>query len=191
VPWRFAGHPPSNSIQKNNNGRCVIPITPSCSQTNPGPSAWPGSNNTSATERKIMRQRIIHYIRAGYPGLYLVSPEEQRVEAEFKAIAKEIGFRLHVWSATAGLLDVTSKSGRDCNDPLAVLLAVTELPKESIILLRDIHAFMTGEPNPVLVRQFREVLQHSKARSKVLVVLGCRLCLPPELEREITIIEFK
>jgi len=113
------------------------------------------------------------------------------VEAEFKGIAKEIGFRLHVWSATSGLLDVASKSVRDCNDPLAVLLAVPELPKESIILLRDIHAFLSGEPNPVLVRQFREVLQHSKANSKVLVVLGCRLCLPPELEREITVIEFK
>src|SRR5436190_12347352 len=138
-----------------------------------------------------MRQRIIQYIRAGYPGLYLVSPEEQRVEAEFKSIAKEIGFRLYVWSATTGLLDVTSKSVRDCNDPLAVLLAVPELPKESIILLRDIHAFLTGEPNPVLVRQFREVLQHSKANSKVLVVLGCRLCLPPELEREMTLVEFK
>jgi hypothetical protein len=138
-----------------------------------------------------MRQRIIQYVRAGYPGLYLVSPEEQRVEAEFKAIAKEIGFRLHVWSATTGLLDVTSKSVRDCGDPLAVLLAAMELPKESIILLRDIHAFLSGEPNPVLVRQFREVLQHSKANSKVLVVLGCRLCLPPELEREITVIEFK
>src|SRR5438094_5711333 len=138
-----------------------------------------------------MRQRIIQYIRAGYPALYLVSPEEQRVEAEFKGIAKEIGFRLHVWSATSGLLDVASKSVRDCNDPLAVLLAVPELPKESIILLRDIHAFLSGEPNPVLVRQFREVLQHSKASSKVLVVLGCRLCLPQELEREITVIEFK
>ena len=126
-----------------------------------------------------MREKIIHYIRAGHPGLYLVSPEEQRVEAEFKGIAKEIGFRLHVWSATSGLLDVASKSVRDCNDPLAVLLAVPELPKESIILLRDIHAFLSGEPNPVLVRQFREVLQHSKSCSKVLVVLGCRLCLPP------------
>src|ERR1044071_60648 len=138
-----------------------------------------------------MRQRIIQYIRAGYPGLYLVSPEEQRVEAEFKGIAKEIGFRLHVWSATTGLLDVDSKSVRDCNDPLAVLLAVPELPQEAIILLRDIHPFLTGEPNPVLVRQFREGLPHSKANSKGLVVLGCRLCLPPELEREITVIEFK
>src|SRR5712672_2529439 len=93
------------------------------------------SSRHSGGWKSIMRQRIIQYIRAGYPGLYLVSPEEQRVEAEFKDIAKEIGFRLHVWSATTGLLDVASKSVRDCNDPLAVLLAVPELPKESIIRL--------------------------------------------------------
>ncbi len=29
-----------------------------------------------------MREKITHYIRAGYAGLYLVSHEEQRVEAE-------------------------------------------------------------------------------------------------------------
>jgi hypothetical protein len=27
-----------------------------------------------------MKSKIINHIRAGYPGLYLVSPEEQRVE---------------------------------------------------------------------------------------------------------------
>src|SRR5438046_10083599 len=99
-----------------------------------------------------MRQRIIQYIRAGYPGLYLVTPEEQRVEAEFKAIAEELGFALHVWSATSGLLDVTSKSIRDCNDPMAVLLAVAELQDKAIILLRDFHAFLACDPNPTLVR---------------------------------------
>ena len=137
-----------------------------------------------------MRQRIIHYLRAGYAGLYLVSPEEQRVEAEFKAIADELGFSLHVWSATSGLLDVTSRSIRDCNDPMAVLLAVTELPDKAIVLLRDFHAFLAGDPNPILVRQLKEVLQAAKTKNKALVLVGCRLCLPPELERELTVIEF-
>jgi hypothetical protein len=31
-----------------------------------------------------MRNKIINYIRAGYPGLYIVSAEEQRVEAQSK-----------------------------------------------------------------------------------------------------------
>jgi hypothetical protein len=138
-----------------------------------------------------MRQRIIHYLRAGYAGLYLVSPEEQRVEAEFKTIAAELGFALHVWSATAGLLDVTSRSIRDCNDPMAVLMAIAELPDKAIVLLRDFHAFLAGDPNPILVRQLKEVLHEAKTRNKTLVLVGCRLCLPPELERELTVIEFE
>jgi hypothetical protein len=41
-----------------------------------------------------MRNKIINYIRAGYPGLYLVSPEEQRVEAEIKTIATQLKYNL-------------------------------------------------------------------------------------------------
>ena len=137
-----------------------------------------------------MRQRIIHYLRAGYAGLYLVSPEEQRIEVEFKGIAEELGFSLHVWSAASGLLDLTSQSIRDCNDPMAVLLAITELPEKAIVLLRDYHAFLAGDPNPILVRQLKEVLQQAKTKNKALVLEGCRLCLPPELERELVVIDF-
>jgi hypothetical protein len=36
-----------------------------------------------------MREKITRYIRAAYAGLYLVSHEEQRVEAELKAVAAE------------------------------------------------------------------------------------------------------
>src|SRR5689334_4255965 len=59
-----------------------------------------------------MRRRIINYIRAGYAGLYLVSPEEQRVEAELKAIAREVGFKLYAWSTTTGLVDTDKGSAR-------------------------------------------------------------------------------
>ena len=37
-----------------------------------------------------MREKITHYIRAGYAGLYLVSNGEARVEAERKAVATEL-----------------------------------------------------------------------------------------------------
>jgi hypothetical protein len=37
-----------------------------------------------------MKSKIINYIRAGYPGLYLVSAEEQRVALEMTRIAQEL-----------------------------------------------------------------------------------------------------
>jgi len=137
-----------------------------------------------------MRQRIIHYLRAGYPGLYLVSPEEPRVEAELQSIAQELGYKLHHWSATDGLVDQAGKSVRQVSDPLECLLAVRELPDESLVLLRDFHLWLGPDANPVLLRQCRDVLREGKTKSKTLVFLGCRLCLPPELEREITVLDF-
>jgi ATP-dependent 26S proteasome regulatory subunit len=137
-----------------------------------------------------MKQRIINYIRAGYAGLYLVSPEEQRVEAILKGIAQEVDFQLFAWSTTDGLIDLGKGSARPCGDPMEVLLAYSDLPEKSILVLRDFHLFLQGDPNPVLVRQLKYALQEAKTKNKPIVILGCRLCLPPELDRELTVIEF-
>ena len=40
----------------------------------------------------------MNYIRAGYPGLYLVSHEEQRVALEMTRIATELKYNLVFWS---------------------------------------------------------------------------------------------
>jgi hypothetical protein len=136
-----------------------------------------------------MRGRIINYIRAGYPGLYLVSHEEQRVDGELKSIAQELKYNLVLWSAVDGLVDTGRNAATAANDPLEAVMAIREMKDKTIVLLRDFHLFLV-DPNPVLVRQLKDVLQEAKTKQKTLVILGCRLCLPPELERELTVIEF-
>ncbi|MEA3210773.1 MAG: hypothetical protein QOE70_3830 [Chthoniobacter sp.] len=146
-----------------------------------------------------MKQNITHYIRAGYPGLYLVSHEEQRVEAELKAVVEglnqqtpnpdELPYQLHAWSITTGLINVQNGSRRDCNEPMEALIALGDLPDNSIILLRDFHQFF-DDPNPVLIRKLKDELAVAKTKGKTLIILGCRFILPPELEREFTVIEF-
>ena len=137
-----------------------------------------------------MKQKITNYIRAGYPGLYLVSSEEQRVEAELKVIASELCFHLHVWSATTGMLDLDRGTARDVLDPLEMLTAITDLPEKSLVILRDFHLFLGQEPNPILLRKFKDVLLESKCGNKTLIILGCRINLPPELDRELAVVEF-
>lgn len=136
-----------------------------------------------------MQGKIINYIRAGYPGLYLVSHEEQRVDGEMKAIAQELNYSLHLCSVVDGMVDAQSKQARSANDPLEALTLIAELKEKSIILLRDFHLFLI-DPNPILIRQFKDVLQVAKTKNKTLIVVGCRLCLPPELERELTVVEY-
>jgi ATP-dependent 26S proteasome regulatory subunit len=136
-----------------------------------------------------MREQIINYIRAGYAGLYLISAEEQRVLAELKAIVEDIGFKLYAWSTSDGIVDCAKGRVKEANDPLEGLLHVEELPEKCVLVLKDFHLFLQ-DPNPILLRHFKDVLQVAKTKSKTLIVLGCRLCLPAELQRELTVIEF-
>jgi ATP-dependent 26S proteasome regulatory subunit len=136
-----------------------------------------------------MREKITHYIRAGYAGLYLVSHEEPRVEAELKAVAAELKHQLFAWSITEGLIDTAKGTARECNEPVEVLATAAELPENSILLLRDFHQFFE-EPNPVLVRKLKDVIREARTSGKTIAVLGCRITIPPELERELTIVDF-
>jgi SpoVK/Ycf46/Vps4 family AAA+-type ATPase len=148
----------------------------------------PVSNNTTNKETK-MRTQITNYIRAGYPGIYLVSHEESRVEGELKAVAKALKYHLHAWSATQGLVDTESGSVKQADDPMEAVMAIGELPENSIILLRDFHLFLQDN-NPVLVRAVKDELLASKAKGRCLVILGCRQVLPAELEREFVLLDF-
>ena len=65
-----------------------------------------------------MKRKIINHIRADYPGLYLVSPEERRVQAEMHQVAKDLNYTLHFWSVVDGLVDSRNGQSRQANDPV-------------------------------------------------------------------------
>ena len=137
-----------------------------------------------------MKDQLKLYIRAGYAGLYIVSHEEARVEAELKAVAVELKHKFYAWSITTGMVDTeTGNVDSDCHDAVDTLEAISKLPEDSIVLLRDYHLFFE-EANPVTIRTFKEELLSAKTKGKTVAVLACRLKLPAELEREMTVIEF-
>jgi hypothetical protein len=137
-----------------------------------------------------INQKLTHYIRAGYAGLYLITSEEQRAEAAFKAVADALlEYHLYAWSVTTGLIDTANGASRGAQDPMEALAALAELPEDSIVLLRDYHQFF-DDPNPMLIRALKDQLRAGKTKGKTLVVVGCRLQLPPELEREFTVVDF-
>jgi len=136
-----------------------------------------------------MRNQIVNYIRAGYPGLFIISPEETRVEAEIKTVAEGLKYNLYAWSVTTGLVDTKDGQSKGGQDPMEAMQSIASLPENSIILLRDFHSFLS-DPNPILARAFKDELITAKTKGKVLIIVGCRQILPPELEREITVIDF-
>ncbi len=164
-----------------------MPIT----QSSPRPSS---GSESSLSE---MGARIIHYIQAGYSGLYLLSAEEQRVEAELKTVIDHLNrgrqpvesHQLCYWSAVDGLVNTATNQVHSASDPLEVLQVISEQPERTLFLLKDYHLFLQ-DPNPIIVRKLKDLLLEGKTRQKTLLIIGCRLVLPPELERELTIVEF-
>lgn len=131
----------------------------------------------------------MNYVRAGYPGIYIVSSEESRIESEIKAVAKDLGHGLYSWSITEGLVDTADGGAHEGQDPQEMLLKVLELPENTVVFLRDFHHFLENG-NPVLIRTVKDVLRVAKTKGKALIVVGCRVILPPELEREFVVVEF-
>jgi SpoVK/Ycf46/Vps4 family AAA+-type ATPase len=136
-----------------------------------------------------MRNQITNYIRAGYPGIYLVSCEETRIEAEMKSIAQSLDYHLFGWSITEGLVDALDGSAHGGQDAIELMMKVDDLPENSIVLLKDFHQFLE-DGNPVLVRKVKESLRAGKTKGRALLIVGCRSALPRELEREFVIVEF-
>jgi ATP-dependent 26S proteasome regulatory subunit len=149
-----------------------------------------------------MTERITNYLRAGYSGLYVVSHEEARAEAAVADSIERLNaklpkndpkvptFKLYAWSLTQGTVDARTGDaiGKD-HGVEDVLVWFQEQPERSVLLLRDYHLFVEDK-NPVVWRRLHDVLRSGKAANKAVVILACRLAIPPELEKEITVLDF-
>lgn len=136
-------------------------------------------------------RNITTYINAGFSALYLVSVEEHRVELELKAVATKLNYEFWTWNCVEGLM----KSGKqipETLDPAKALLAFTDsgkIPKKSIVVFKDMHMFLK-QCNPLIVRRVKDAIVDGRKNKRHIIILGCQLHLPPELEKEITVIEY-
>ena len=133
------------------------------------------------------------YLLAGYPGLAVISSEEARAEAEIASVCTSLKRHLHAWSSTEGLVDVKEGRVTSCPDPLDALQLLDGMfannnPRH-VVLLRDLQLHME-QTDPMLVRRLKDTLRIAKTNGHAIILLGCRLKLPPELDHEITPVDF-
>lgn len=157
------------------------------------PSTAAVVNTTTPPAPPSIRLQFVHHIRAGYAGLHVVSHEEQRVCSELQAALKEdrlSAYTLYQWTCTQGITG-NDKSVPDTDDPRLALDAFLMLPEHTVLFLRDFHVFLKGDhPDPLLIRKLKEAIAIGKASHRHLITVGCMTVLPPELEKEVTVLEF-
>jgi len=125
---------------------------------------------------------IENFVKAGYPILYLVSGEEERVENTLKTIGKNIHgdtARFSVWSCTDGF-----REGAE-NLVKALDRVMTEQVK-GFYVFKDVNYFLD---DPRLVRKLKDAYQKLRKSSNTIVILSNTLSVPVELEKEVAVID--
>lgn len=143
-------------------------------------------------------------VRARTPLVYIYSSEERRVLETLKRIAvkltaettdprERVDVQLLMWSVVSGLVkwDDDTPVGTNTNSAVAVLQHIAAIKGSAIIVLRDYHPYLQ---EPAIVRRLRELAvsfaEGDKRQLRTLVILSPRLVIPPELEKEIALVDF-
>jgi len=138
-------------------------------------------------------------IRAKYPILYIVSSEERRIEDLLRLVAdRRKGRRLFSWTLTDGITDISTASPTvvdgGASDPLRALDVVVNTKDAAIFVLKDFHPFLDTSRSPIenalIVRKLRDTVHRLKGSYKTLIFLSPVLVFPPELEKDITILDY-
>ncbi len=132
---------------------------------------------------KAFGQELKTLIYSGHALVYLLTYEEERAEELIRQVAGESGARVAVWSETVGFGDQPpgkSPSGREA------LARVGVTAEKVVFVLRDFHHLLKDH---VLVRAIRDLVPQLTAKGQTVVFLSPVLEIPPELEKDITVLD--
>jgi ATP-dependent 26S proteasome regulatory subunit len=130
-------------------------------------------------------------IRARNPLLWLVSSEEQRVEALLAELAEAHGKVLLGWSITKGIhrlggAHAQPPKSEGSEDPIVALQAIAAYGDPSLVVLKDFHPYLS---EPRVIRALRELGHALKSTYTTVIVLAPVLQLPVELEKEMSVLD--
>lgn len=134
------------------------------------------------------REIIKRFIVAGYPILYLVSWEEERVERMVKLLGAELfsnPVEFYTWSCVDGMRSNGTEIG-ETRDLIQALNRVISDEEAGFYLFKDLHFFLS---NPELIRKLRDVYRILRSSCKTLFILSPVLILPNELQKEVAVVD--
>lgn len=130
--------------------------------------------------------RIPHLLAARYPLLWIVSPEEERVERGLERMGQASDIAIYKWRRTTGLVAPGGLAIPDTEEPLAALAAVPQFTSSALFVFEDLHDAL-GEPG--IVRRLRDLERELGTRRQAIAVLSHTVAIPPELEKEFAVID--
>src|SRR5256714_10983861 len=152
-------------------------------------SAYEAAEASAPAQPRFVRD-LDTLIRARYPLLYLVSWEEQRIEAILQDLAAQNRKVLFSWSIARGLRGLGGSQALPALDvskaPLEVLATIAKLGQPALVLLKDFHAYLSDS---TVVRALRELAQELKSTYTTVILLSPSVQIPVELEKDVSVLD--
>ena len=131
-------------------------------------------------------------IKAAYPLIYIVSPEESRVEESIKKVGthRKPPRLMITWSITEGFKDPSNRLPEEITDPIRALTNIEGYEGDAIFVMRDFHPYLN---DPVIVRKLRDLVRKfaSAVNKKHIILLSPVFRAPRELEKDMALVEWK
>ncbi|MBN6150676.1 AAA family ATPase [Xanthomonas sp. AmX2] len=127
-------------------------------------------------------QDLTALIRANTPLIVIETQEEARIVELFKQALTQVWRALHRWSITEGLRRIDLDREDEPFGPpdaSAVLQAIKQAEQRGIYLLLDVVPYLGYASHQ---RLLRDIIERRHCQPHVLVVIGAKVELPPELE---------
>ncbi len=139
------------------------------------------------------------YVRAKYPLIYLLTPEEARAKDLLNRLARKMDTQLRYWSCTKGFVDQRESGGipmreqpgaTKTSDLKKVVIEALEFiqnsPDNGFYVLLDFHAWLD---EALIVRKLRDTIEMTSSCAKSLFILSPRKVIPPECEKEFILVD--
>jgi SpoVK/Ycf46/Vps4 family AAA+-type ATPase len=154
--------------------------------------------------------KFSNYIKAGYALLWVKTHEEFRVLTDYvnqisgiKVADGDLKYETYTWDVADGIRKIGIKDGvlasgealeGTASDPLNPLTWLDEKAEDNTIMfLKDYNPFLQKEfqDSIFLHRKIRNSIGKFRAKGKVLVILSTDVQIPQDLDKEITVLDYK
>lgn len=130
-------------------------------------------------------------IKARYPLIYLQTVEEARAEEMIKHLAQQRNTRLYTWTFTRGYeppipAPAEATSTRQLAPELEAITQLLRLQDDALVVLKDFHPYLNDQR---VIRLLRDLYPRLQRARRTVIFLSPVLKLPPELEKQITVLE--
>lgn len=135
-----------------------------------------------------LQNKLIRYIDAGFPIIYINTFEEEKTDEIVCKIAE--GKEVYEWNETNGYIDFNSKTPmiEDCSlEMMLEQLKIPELLDRKIIILKDIHPYLNDAKIVSKIKGLARFI--NQGVDATIFLVSNILVIPKDLEQYITILE--